>query len=211
MQQYSIFFNHIPYSNQTLNEYKKTHPKRIYRSYTNPYKTDLDLNIYSGSYYCVNHGHDIEEVYIEVVDMIDGLKKTILVSHCKDCNKFFLAQNALEKYHKSGVFPRASFLLPYSGSTFDEFNKKSILKLYGYTVGVNGMSLSQRQTLLKSKRSIVSILTKKYLIASRQVLVCGNDPAVFLTKAIDLPENSDPCHPYDLGFLTANIQNNRMV
>ena len=43
MQQYSIFFNHIPYSNQTLNEYKKTHPKRIYRSYTNPYKTDLDL------------------------------------------------------------------------------------------------------------------------------------------------------------------------
>ena len=23
MQQYSIFFNHIPYSNQTLNEYKK--------------------------------------------------------------------------------------------------------------------------------------------------------------------------------------------
>lgn len=61
------------------------------------------------------------------------------------------------------------------------------------------------------KRSIVSILTKKYLIASRQVLVCGNDPAVFLTKAIDLPENSDPCHPYDLGFLTANIQNNRMV
>lgn len=89
MQQYSIFFNHIPYSNQTLNEYKKTHPKRIYRSYTNPYKTDLDLNIYSGSYYCVNHGHDIEEVYIEVVDMIDGLKKTILVSHCKDCNKFF--------------------------------------------------------------------------------------------------------------------------
>lgn len=85
MQQYSTFFNHIPYSNQTLNEYKKTHPKRIYRSYTNPYKTDLDLNIYSGSYYCVNHGHDIEEVYIEVVDMIDGLKKTILVSHCKDC------------------------------------------------------------------------------------------------------------------------------
>lgn len=62
-----------------------------------------------------------------------------------------------------------------------------------------------------SKRSIVSILTKKYLIASRQVLVCDNDPAVFLTKAIDLPENSDPCHPYDLGFLTANIQNNRMV
>lgn len=61
------------------------------------------------------------------------------------------------------------------------------------------------------KRSIVSILTKKYLIASRQVLVCDNDPAVFLTKAIDLPENSDPCHPYDLGFLTANIQNNRMV
>ena len=27
MQQYSIFFNHIPYSNQTLNEYKKTHPR----------------------------------------------------------------------------------------------------------------------------------------------------------------------------------------
>ena len=150
MQQYSIFFNHIPYSNQTLNEYKKTHPKRIYRSYTNPYKTDLDLNIYSGSYYCVNHGHDIGEVYIEVVDMIDGLKKTILVSHCKDCDKFFLAQNALEKYHKSGVCPRARFLLPYSGSTFNEFNEKSILKLYGYTVGVNGMSLSQRQTLLKT-------------------------------------------------------------
>ena len=64
---------------------------------------------------------------------------------------------------------------------------------------------------LKRKRSIVSILTKKYLIASRQVLVCDNDLAVFLTKAIDLPENSDPCHPYDLGFLTANIQNNRMV
>ena len=54
-------------------------------------------------------------------------------------------------------------------------------------------------------------LDKKHLIASRQVLVCDNDPAVFLTKAIDLPENSDPCHPYDLGFLTANIQNNRMV
>ena len=65
--------------------------------------------------------------------------------------------------------------------------------------------------LLYRKRSIVSILTKKYLIASRQVLVCDNDLAVFLTKAIDLPENSDPCHPYDLGFLTANIQNNRMV
>ena len=65
--------------------------------------------------------------------------------------------------------------------------------------------------VVKGKRSIVSILTKKYLIASRQVLVCDNDPAVFLTKAIDLPENSDPCHPYDLGFLTANIQNNRMV
>ena len=68
-----------------------------------------------------------------------------------------------------------------------------------------------RKPEIKGKRSIVSILTKKYLIASRQVLVCGNDPAVFLTKAIDLPENSDPCHPYDLGFLTANIQNNRMV
>ena len=60
-----------------------------------------------------------------------------------------------------------------------------------------------------SKRSIVSILTKKHLIASRQALVCGNDPAVFLTKAIALPENSDPCHPYDLGFLTIMAQLSR--
>lgn len=46
----------------------------------------------------------------------------------------------------------------------------------------------------KRKRSIMSILTKKYLIASSQALVCGNGPAGFLTKAIDLPENSTPCH-----------------
>ena len=81
--------------------------------------------------------------------------------------------------------------------------------LYGkdprYTILFNNIATHE------CKRSIVSILTKKYLIASRQVLVCDNDLAVFLTKAIDLPENSDPCHPYDLGFLTANIQNNRMV
>ena len=79
----------------------------------------------------------------------------------------------------------------------------------GISFGISGSLIFSKK--IKSKRSIVSILTKKYLIASRQVLVCGNDPAVFLTKAIDLPENSDPCHPYDLGFLTANIQNNRMV
>ena len=50
----------------------------------------------------------------------------------------------------------------------------------------------------------MSILTKKYLIASSQALVCGNGLAGFLTKAIDLSL-------YDLEFLTANIQNNRMV
>ena len=92
MQQYSRFFNHIPYSNQTLSEYKRTHQKQIYRSYTQPYETDLDLTIYSGSYYCANRGHDIEEVYIEVMDMVDGEKKTILVNYCKDCDRYFLAQ-----------------------------------------------------------------------------------------------------------------------
>ena len=83
---------------------------------------------------------------------------------------------------------------------------------HGRAAEILGMSkLDLIDLILNRKRSIVSILTKKYLIASRQVLVCDNDPAVFLTKAIDLPENSDSCHPYDLGFLTANIQNNRMV
>lgn len=81
---------------------------------------------------------------------------------------------------------------------------------YGFSVEETEY-IAKAASSLYSKRSIVSILTKKYLIASRQVLVCDNDLAVFLTKAIDLPENSDPCHPYDLGFLTANIQNNRMV
>lgn len=148
--QYS-FFNHIPYSNQTISEYKKTHQQKIYRSYTQPYKTNLDLTIYSGSYYCVNQGHNIEEVYIEVIDMIDGEKKTIMVNHCKDCDRYFLAQNALDKYHKKGVYPRARYILPYcGGSTFEEFNEKSILKLYGYTVGGKGMNSVERKTLLKT-------------------------------------------------------------
>lgn len=150
MKQYSRFFNHIPYSNQTLSEYKRTHQKQIYRSYTQPYETDLDLTIYSGSYYCANRGHDIEEVYLEVMDMVDGEKKTILVNYCKDCDRYFLAQNALDKYHKRGVYPRARYVLPYSGRSFEEFNEKSILKLYGYTVGVNGMNPAERRNLLKT-------------------------------------------------------------
>lgn len=150
MQQYSGFFNHIPYSTQTLSEYKRTHQKKIYRSYVQPYETELELTIYSGSYYCANRDHDIEEVYIEVRDMVDGEKKTILVNHCTDCDRYFLAQNALDKYHKKDVYPRARYILPYGGSTFEEFNEKSILKLYGYTVGVNGMCSGERRNLLET-------------------------------------------------------------
>ena len=56
----------------------------------------------------------------------------------------------VDKYHKRGVYPRARYVLPYSGRTFKEFNEKSILKLYGYTVGANGMNPTERRNLLKT-------------------------------------------------------------
>ena len=52
-------------------------------------------------------------------------------------------------------------------------------------------------------------LDKKHLVISSEVSVCGNGS--FSDQGTDLPENLDSYLPYDLGFLTVNIQNNRMV
>lgn len=123
----------------------------------------------------------------------------------KSTQNEYLTMDMIVKHIKDN--PKTIFFVDDKLKTFGEEQKNSVY----LWMDTGETDQYDKPIFISCKRSIVSILTKKYLIASRQVLVCDNDPAVFLTKAIDLPENSDPCHPYDLGFLTANIQNNRMV
>lgn len=87
-----------------------------------------------------------------VRDIKTDKKQSVLVAYNTKTRKYYISDVQLKYLHKKGYFPNAIFITCDQGSksfeteTFNEFSK---LSLYGYSVGVNGLTESVRRKILK--------------------------------------------------------------
>lgn len=138
-----------------------------------PEATDLTLYVHKGHIVCHKQKHDIEQA-TAILKNIYGHDIKLNVSHCTNCNKFFIHHSVYKTYReKFGTVLGDVKLL--SGEYFDSYSPdlsdESTLHLCGYNVSQKSkLSMVDRQTIIASvidksamsKAQVINLL--QYLI-----------------------------------------------
>lgn len=96
----------------------------------------------------------VRDYYITVSDIMDQLKKHyILAAYYEKLNKYYVSYTQIQQCIKMGCHLKLKLYIDNTAGTetledFSGFNPYSLLSLYGYKVGINGLSTFQRQTIL---------------------------------------------------------------
>lgn len=138
-----------------------------------PDTPDLTLYVHKGHIVCHKQKHDIEQA-TAIMKNIFGHDVKLNVSHCKNCNKFFIHHSVYKTYReKYGTILGDVKLL--SGEYYDSYSPdlsdESTLHLCGYNVSQKSkLSMVDRQTIIAtvidnsamSKAQVINLL--QYLI-----------------------------------------------
>lgn len=93
----------------------------------------------------------IKDVNIKIPNIQGGPKVGIYAAFYEKNRRYYISDTQLKWLHKQGLYPAARFELSSDGTkslSAGNFNEYSILSLYGYSVGKNGMKKRQREELL---------------------------------------------------------------
>ena len=120
---------------------------------------------------CMKNKHQIESVTAETTNAKNGANVHVNVFHCKNCDKYFINYEALQRYISNGVYPALPYILSndISGSLHDA----SKLMLYGYRVAEGTLTRQERQSIL-SWVIDSSLLSKSEIIKDLQFKVRYN-------------------------------------
>lgn len=96
---------------------------------------------------CMRNNHQIESVTAKTNNAKNGTPISVNVFHCKNCDKYFINYEALQKYISKGIYPALKYSLvnDISGS----LNDASELMLYGYNVREGCLSQLERRRILE--------------------------------------------------------------
>ena len=151
----------------------KTQKSNSYKYNSVPRKTITVNNvptIYVYRGYLNINTSDLEDCYLIINDVVHKSKVRIIVAYNKKNQHYYMSVNQLERLHKQGIFPSVIIRESNEGSEplyIGEFRQNSELSLYGYKVGVSGLSTLKRHDILKYiinnnilyRYQIISILT----------------------------------------------------
>ena len=108
-----------------------------------------NLNVFKG--YLNVDKKQVMDFKMIVQDIKTGSRIQILVAYHIRTEKYYISDKQLKYLHKNKYFPKAVFQPSNAGSipldTFD-FNEYSILSLYGYCAGKNGLREFDRRQIL---------------------------------------------------------------
>ena len=96
---------------------------------------------------CMRNGHEIENVTAKTTNVKNNQPISVNVFHCKQCKKYFINYEALQKYIAKGLYPA----LQYSFDRVDDGMLKdaSELMLYGYNVREGNLTQFERRRILE--------------------------------------------------------------
>ncbi len=95
---------------------------------------------------CMKHKHQIESVTASTTNAKNGQTIHINVFHCRNCNKYFINYEALQRYIARGVYPAFPYKL--SNDLSGSLNDASKLMLYGYRVAEGTLTRQERLSIL---------------------------------------------------------------
>lgn len=95
---------------------------------------------------CVGRRHRIENCSMRVKNLLTDIPFVINVYHCVECDRYFIYQDELTGYIKQRKIPSCRII----DKTYQKLNlsKHSLLNLYGYKAGNNGLTTAERRKLL---------------------------------------------------------------
>lgn len=115
--------------------------------------TDDTLYIYKGQIVCLYHNHKTEQATAILMNR-DGKDIELNVTHCLECDKFFMEYNTYLHYRKKYGTILGNVRMVKNGDFSDvsyELADESPLRLCGYTVSQKaGLSMAERQTIIES-------------------------------------------------------------
>lgn len=114
---------------------------------------------------CVRYNHPTESVTVLTIDIRTRKNVNVNAYYCKRCKRYFINSEVLNNlYHKKSIYPLLHFRLDDSKS--GEMHDMSELRMYGYSVKVDELTTTQRQSTLAyiienqlmTKEQIINIL-----------------------------------------------------
>ena len=134
---------------------------------------DDTLYVHKGKIICQKNHHNIEQATAVLMD-VNGNDIELNVSHCLECNKFFIDYTVYQHYREKYGIILGNIRMAKNGGFHDfeyELSDESPLHLCGYSVSQKaGLSQAERQTIIESciksgamdKENIIHLL--KWLI-----------------------------------------------
>lgn len=89
---------------------------------------------------------------IKVKDLRTGKYYYVMAAYNSRTQRYYISDTQLKWLHKNNIFPDAIFYRCNDGSlplVTDEFDEFSIIALYGYSVGKNGLKAEDRHNILR--------------------------------------------------------------
>jgi hypothetical protein len=142
--EYAIVSSKI-YDNELLTANKKP----VIRNVSN--SKEAIIYVYNGRLKCLNMRHTIESVRTNAVDILSNRTVELNVEYCINCKKYFIDHDSLALYYNKNIFPSIKFSIIHEKNqhmSFDEWNKFSKLRLYGYNVIKGKLTTSQRHLII---------------------------------------------------------------
>lgn len=120
---------------------------------------------------CVKNKHEIETVTAKTTNVKNDRPIEVNVFHCKQCKRYFINYEALQRYISRGVYPA----LQYSFEHVDDGMLKdaSELMMYGYNVREGNLTQFERRRILEWIIDY-GLLTKAEIIRDLQFKVRYN-------------------------------------
>lgn len=144
--------------------------------------TIADFLVRTSSAQCVNRSHNIQSIKAIVNVLTDSqiIERTISAYYCMACDKYYIGESTYQTLKKEGTICCKVVELEDLNNnllTISGWQKKSLLKMYGYNVEKNnGLSSIQRRKILlfiienkiMSKYKIINLLEGQIMLHKKQ-------------------------------------------
>lgn len=106
-----------------------------------------EIHVFYGKDTCLSKGHKIENVKAEIKNLKNGLNDVMNIMYCHHCKQYRISFLSYQNYTKNNIIP-AVIIKTVKSAEANGLKEHSILSLYGYAVGLTGLSKDVRQRIL---------------------------------------------------------------
>ncbi|MBC3802957.1 hypothetical protein GH808_00675 [Acetobacterium fimetarium] len=106
-----------------------------------------EIHVFYGKDTCLSKGHKIENVKAVIKNLKNGLNDVMNIMYCHHCKQYRISFLSYQNYTKNNIIP-AVIIKTVKSAEANGLKEHSILSLYGYAVGLTGLSKDVRQRIL---------------------------------------------------------------